>query len=510
MRDEKRSLQAGPTLSGHGSGMRRWRLAGEGRASAFLASLPPRLRISELGLAIRRKVAMRLIEARRFDEADALLAEALAQRPAHRGLASAYAFSAHCRGRYEEAVIRWTRARDLGAKEPFCSACLAANLRALGEHDLAQALIDEALARFPDDLMVLTEAARLARDRNRPQDSLEFWRRAIGLAKPHPDWLQGYVQSFFFLGDIDGAEAALKPARQKFPDHRGLLAVEGAIAVARQDWPAAVTFWTDYRRRFPDDATGWEQLGIATQGAAMSHSADAAGTAPAPPALASIAIVEDEPMRRLVLRFESIGDSCEMGLVQRRYGAEPLGLLRWNDVALDNLIAALEHRFEGMGEPQNTEIMVAANGELFVKDRRWSLGMHTFLFAGHVDPNDVYKKMCRRIVYLRDKLIEDLGAAEKIFVYRSPDIDEDGLHRLHRALRAFGPVTLLGVQPVNTPVTRFPMRPVGEIARLDEGLYVGFLERPGSDPLGNWDIAFDDWTSIFAKTLAAVGQSVTA
>ena len=65
--------------------------------------------------------------------------------------------------------------------------------------------------------------------------------------------------------------------------------------------------------------------------------------------------------------------------------------------------------------------------------------MHTFLLrAGHVDADDVYKKMCRRIVYLRGKLLEDLAAAEKIFVYRSPTIDADGLRRLHRALRAHG------------------------------------------------------------------------
>ena len=460
------------------------------------------------------KDAMRLIEARRFDEADALLVERLVERPEDRRLAVAYAFSAHCSGRYREGVVRWTRAREIGAAEPFCTVCLASNLRELGEHDAAQAVMDAELARYPNDLMVLTEAARLARERNRPRDSLAFWRRAITLAKPHPEWLQGYVQSLFSLGEIDRAERALRSARRQFPEYRSLLAVEGAIAVAREDWPKAVAFWTDYRRRFPDDSTGWEQLGMAIQGAAMSQSADApvaaSSAAPAPPALADIAIIEDEPMRRLVSRFESIGDSCEMGLVQRRYGAEPLGLLRWNDVGLDNLVTALEHGLVGMGDPANTRIMTAANGELFIEDRRWSLGMHTFLFAGHVNPDDVYKKLCRRVAYLRDKLIEDLGTAEKVFVYRSSGIDEADLRRLHRALRAFGPVTLLGAQPVNTPATHFPGRPVGEIDRLDDGLYIGFLDRPGSDALGNWNIGFDDWTSIFTKALAAVDERVTA
>ena len=43
----------------------------------------------------------------------------------------------------------------------------------------------------------------------------------------------------------------------------------------------------------------------------------------------------------MLLRFESIGSDCEFGAVQRRYGAEPLGLLRWNDVDILSLEQAL-------------------------------------------------------------------------------------------------------------------------------------------------------------------------
>ena len=449
--------------------------------------------------------ARRLLREKRFLEADGYLAAALSDKPQDAKLAVTYALSAHERGLFQEAIDRWRAAAEAGAPEALCAAGIAGNLRELGDLEGAQRTLDAALARAPDDVNALTEAARLARTRNRPGVAFEHWRRAITLMRPHPDWLQGYAQSLFVLGDLDRASRALASARRRFPSHQGLCAVEGAILVARQDWPRAIAFWTDYRRRFPDDATGWEQLGIAVQSAQLSRSEDVAqSVAPGPaPALAKIEVVEDERMRRLLLRFESIGDSCEMGLVQRRFGAEPLGLLRWNDVRLDNLVTALEHRFEGMGEPDNTEIVVAANGEFFVRDLRWSLGMHTFLYSGHVDASDIYKKMCRRIIYLRGKLIEDLGAAEKIFVYRSPDVDADGLRRLHRALQAFGPVTLLGVQPVSTAVTAFPARPIGEIDQLDESLYVGFLDRPGTDPRGNWDIDFDAWTSIFGKTLAA-------
>ena len=467
-------------------------------AALARAALPAWLRDSRPGVWLTARIVRRLIDARRFDEVEALLEAARTAHPDDPRLATVYALAAHSRGLYREAVDRWNQARRIGAAEPFAASCLAANLRMLGEYSAAQSLVDDALVRYPDDIMALTEAARLAQDRNCPQAAADLWHRAITRAKPHADWLQGYGQSLFFAGEVDRAARVLASARRQHPNHRGLIAAEGAIAVARQDWTRAIAFWTEYRRRFPDDATGWEQLGIAVQGARMSEMAD--DRAPAPVQV-DIAVLDDEPMRRLVLGFESIGDSCEMGLVQRRFGAEPLGLLRWNDVGLENLITALGHGFEGMGEPDNTAMVTAANGEMYVEDRRWHLAMHTFLRVGHVDADDVYKKMCRRIVYLRGKLLEDLASAEKIFVYRSPTIDAEGLRRLHRALRAHGPVILLGVQPVLTKVTAFPGRPVGEVDRLDEGLYVGFLAHSGTDALGNWDIAFDTWTTLFAKIL---------
>ena len=72
-----------------------------------------------------------------------------------------------------------------------------------------------------------------------------------------------------------------------------------------------------------------------------------------------------------------------------------------------------------------------------------------------------------------------------------------------------------------TAVTAFAGRPVGDVEALGEGLFVGFLAHPGLDALGTWNIDFDTWTRLFAKTLerldeakaappATVGQPVTA
>ena len=54
--------------------------------------------------------------------------------------------------------------------------------------------------------------------------------------------------------------------------------------------------------------------------------------------------------RELVVHFESLGDNCELGLVQRRAGVEPLGLLRFAGVPLRNLVRGLNARFANIAE----------------------------------------------------------------------------------------------------------------------------------------------------------------
>ena len=243
------------------------------------------------------------------------------------------------------------------------------------------------------------------------------------------------------------------------------------------------------------------------QGALLAATDDGLAEAAPPTAPLKVDVVDDEEIRQLLLGFESIGDSCEFGSVQRRYAAEPLGLLRWNDVQLDNLLVALAHRFEGMGEPDNTEMPIIGNGEYTIKDKRWDLWMHTFQFEGQADPSVLQPKMCRRVVYLRDKLLEDLSAAEKIFVYCTAAINADQIAQLHDALGAFGPVKLLAVQPADAESDL--KGAAGEVAQICERRWVGFLNRLGVARSQFWDIAFDDWVSICRRVAAQGGSAAT-
>lgn len=179
-----------------------------------------------------------MIAAGRWDEADQLLSGALQRHPDDRNLATAHALAAHTRGAYKEAARRLRRARKLGATEPFVSSRLAEALRLTGKCELAEMLLDNALARYPNDIRVLTEAARLAQDMNCPQAAADHWRRAMVRAKPRADRL--HARSLFLSGDIDGAARLVALARRLHPNYADLIATDTDIAAAREDWPQAI------------------------------------------------------------------------------------------------------------------------------------------------------------------------------------------------------------------------------------------------------------------------------
>ena len=119
--------------------------------------------------------------------------------------------------------------------------------------------------------------------------------------------------------------------------------------------------------------------------------------------------------------------------------------------------------------------------------------MHTFLFAREVSPEALFPKLCRRVVYLRDKFLADIKAAEKTLVYKSYDLRLDELLHLHDSLKAFGPVRLLHVRLApSDDEAPWPSGRAGEVVEIHAGLHVGYVGRMGDLD----DIPFDEWIGI--------------
>lgn len=173
----------------------------------------------------------------------------------------------------------------------------------------------------------------------------------------------------------------------------------------------------------------------------------------------------------LVQQFESLGENCEFGLVQRYVRAEPLGLFRFNFLHRAALIDMLDTELRDVDRPEDIEVRranSAEDAELYVHNRRYKYNYHTF--RHDADAEKVRTQQIRVISFLRDKLLADLRTAEKTFVRKGEYAIEQAVDLLHR-LRRYGPATLLWVVPEDEA------NAAGTVRVLQPGLLQGFLDR---------------------------------
>ena len=116
--------------------------------------------------------------------------------------------------------------------------------------------------------------------------------------------------------------------------------------------------------------------------------------------------------RDLVLQFESLGDNCEFGLVQRRVGAEPLGLFRFAGAPLRHVLRAMGAHFDGMAEPEHVRVQ-PENGEYMIKLAKYDFIYHADVKIGEADPAALHHQHCRTVRFLVDKFIADLKIPKK-------------------------------------------------------------------------------------------------
>ncbi len=202
----------------------------------------------------------------------------------------------------------------------------------------------------------------------------------------------------------------------------------------------------------------------------------------------------------LVLQFESIGDNCELGLVQRRAGVEPLGLLRFAGAPLRNLLRGLNARFANIADPAHVRIN-PENGEYMVKLTKYDFTFHAHVRTGEMAAAALHQQQCRTIGFLADKLIADLQDASKILVFRQNEpLSAGDLIDLRIALSAYGPGILLWVQAA------CPGHPPGSVAVADERMIVGYVRRLAErDTVPELD--FPSWMRVLRRAYALRRQS---
>jgi capsular polysaccharide biosynthesis protein len=215
----------------------------------------------------------------------------------------------------------------------------------------------------------------------------------------------------------------------------------------------------------------------------------------------------------LLLKFESLGDNCTFGLVQRRAGAEPLGLLRFAGMQVTHgdrvelLAAALEKGFDGLGSPETISVEldggVGSSREFVIRDSVYQLVYHTFLNPELIDAEALRQREVRRLGFLRRKLLDDLAAGEKIWVWTSPDTTrQDQLLPLLRVLRRRGPNRLLWV------VAADEAHPPGTIEQIDRDFIKGRIAWLSSYNAAG-DFHAPSWMEVCQRAYAAFQRDET-
>jgi hypothetical protein len=204
--------------------------------------------------------------------------------------------------------------------------------------------------------------------------------------------------------------------------------------------------------------------------------------------------------RDLVLQFESIGDNCEFGLLQRQAGAEPLGLLRFAGVPLRNLLRGLDARFANIADPKHIRIN-PEHGEYMVKLTKYDFTYHAHVLVDDMTAEALHRQQCRTVGFLAEKLVHDLEHPSKILVFRQNEaLLGSDLVDLRIALSAYGPNILLWVQEAA------PGHPPGSVEVADERMMVGYVRRLAErDSVPDMD--FSSWMRVLRRAWAIASHA---
>lgn len=372
-------------------------------------------------------------------------------------------------------------------------------LWAAGRQDEADTLLSAGVVQFPAEAWMAIHYAMSARSR---PDWPEAVKRFAYVRTKFPDHPAGFIEGGWALreaGNLAEADVVLSEAVKRFPNEESGWLHYGRNASVRGDWNEAVRRWEACRAHFPT-AAFWErhlkqaryELDFANSGANgdVVASSDELG--------------QSNAARDLMLGFESIGNNCEFGFLQRDFGAEPLGLLRFGEVpSFDFLMRSLLEEFEGVGEPENTRGDIGFAGEHVIYSSKGFRLMHTHVYESTNKPlEQTVKEMLPRLKYLRRRLIETLTTGSKILVYKQwPDVTDEQVRQLHEAVSTYGDNRLLCVrQPSET-------HKAGEVYRFSDRVVIGHVPfpeflSPGVPPDAK------NWLSVCTQAKAMLGEQV--
>ncbi len=148
----------------------------------------------------------------------------------------------------------------------------------------------------------------------------------------------------------------------------------------------------------------------------------------------------------LALCFESLGQGCQFGQIQRQMGAEPLNLLRFVDTVTSSLVDGLVSGFAGIDRPGGLSIGQAVRNDPSYTWHQadYKASFDTLINVASAEADQVLRDQLTRLAFLRRKFVEDLRTGDKIYVLTRGDVlTEPEALAVFCALNLYGANTLL-------------------------------------------------------------------
>ena len=340
--------------------------------------------------------------------------------------------------------------------------------REIGELDTADRILAAAIGTFPDDAELAAEHALVAEARQDWPDASARWASHL---ERFPDLRLFHGEAALAAaraGQHEAAESILQAVLSEQPDALAFRVNHAIVAQYAERWAEAVRRWDMVLRLMPDAPAFVELRGNASWHASLQQPQDSEKTVEPTTA-------PDTDFTSIVTAFESLGDNCEFGLLQRKLGLEPISLFRFSAVKPDKMVTLLDMRFSPLGDPDHM-VIECEGDEYIVADDRGYFWMHTFVRKGHMDEKKYLKQQVARITLLKRKLIFHLEAGDKIYICKNSHerVSDEMLHRVAQSLRVFGRNCLLGVRLSDDA------NPPGSVRMLADDILVGHVRTMSS------------------------------
>lgn len=429
--------------------------------------------------------------------------DALVRFPGDVRLLAAHARITGQTGRVEEALTLWRAFRNAYPRHYAGYTEAAALLKRCGRKVESEALIEEGVSAVPDAPQLLVESARTAAEARNWDTALARWSGLRHLRPDNGPAIVGCAEALIALSRIDEAVALLEPVLHRLPDNRPARFQMARADLQRGRSAEGLAALNTLAGEAPNDRIIKQELFEARMAMLFSEPSNGAATPTDAPRAELLKQAHDPAAAALMLSYESLGDNCEFGLVQRYYGVEPLGLLRWASIGPRELALALDNEFQGVGEPEFTEVSgTLSDAEYLTRDKRYQMTMHTWIDPRSIDIVLVRPKLIKRLQFLVRKMRNDLRDAEKIFIYKTtPQLTDGQIEILMDLLRRFGPNKMLFVREAG------PEHPAGKTTLLAPDACIGYISHFGLVD-GRWQIDFTGWQDICQKAAALLNHEV--